>query len=262
MMKATNVAGNGSGSTMPFSTMTVKEAEACQVRIEERLEEAQAGIENAETSIKQARAEMTELHRRQGWRALGYRSWDECVQKIFHKSKRHANRLIQSLETEIAIRGEDGMAGGTLGPNSHISERSMRPLYGKTPEVAKKVYQAAAERSGGKTPSGKHVQEAMLAEVEAAINERQELRDRVQQEQDELIAKQKQRERKGQQEQVDRSEKEMRGAISCVVRAQEHAVKAGRRLTAFNVLAKRAIRRGQQFLAELDAVRDKLIVME
>lgn len=107
MQTATKPAKNGHAPAVAVvRLMTEKEARQCVKAIKDHLSEA--------------RAKLVELYEREGWRALGYPSWRQCVLSEFEQHQSQLYRLLAAglVEREISPTGEIG----------HIPERQLREL--------------------------------------------------------------------------------------------------------------------------------------
>jgi site-specific DNA-methyltransferase (adenine-specific) len=71
-------------------------------------DEARACVAAVNRHLDGARRSLLELYERQGWRALGYASWRDCVVAEFHQSQAHLYRQLTAarLEREISPAGE------------------------------------------------------------------------------------------------------------------------------------------------------------
>lgn len=168
--------------------MTVAEAEECAQMIGE-------GLETAGANLYEATCRMKELRDRFGWRALGYTSWTECCKKRFAKSRSYVSRLLKAQEVQEAL---------PVGTKEDIPERTLRPLYGETPDVQRDVYQKASEKAGG-TPSPAQVA-SMLAEVNAGISSRTRLKNAIEEEERELLEREARIHRQRAHELLDKKE--------------------------------------------------------
>lgn len=113
-----------------------------------------------------ARALIVALHRREGWRALGYASWRECVTAEFEQSQTHLYRQLQAgiIEERISPIGEIGA----------IPEGQLRPLNRLEPELQPEAWERAHATAPNGQVTGAHVAEVvreMLApEPEPALD--------------------------------------------------------------------------------------------
>jgi len=73
-------------------------------------------------SLSEARALLVELHDREGWRALGFESWRECVIAKFGQHQSYLYRQLQAGQLEQAL----DLPIGTL-PESHARELAKVP---------------------------------------------------------------------------------------------------------------------------------------
>ena len=111
--------------------MIYKEARECADRIN-------AGIDNV-------RRDVVDLHDREGWSALGYSNWTECVEKEFEQARRYIFYQFAAAQIEQNITGCTKVHLGTI-PETHL-----RPLAKLPPEKQKEAYQQAVETA----PKGK-----------------------------------------------------------------------------------------------------------
>lgn len=100
-------------------------------------DEACSFIASIKSRIGDIREMLIELHDREGWKARGYDTWEECVAKEFPDwCKRHADRLRLAGRVQKAIEAAAPKTVGPMGPKSApppIPERHLRPL-GDLPE--------------------------------------------------------------------------------------------------------------------------------
>lgn len=97
--------------------------------------EARHCIEAINAHMAGARMLIKDLYDRQGWRALGYASWRECVVAEFEQSQAYLYRQLSAaqVETNISPIGEIGTI-----PESHL-----RPLSPLEPEEQRTVWELA-----------------------------------------------------------------------------------------------------------------------
>jgi hypothetical protein len=102
--------------------------------------DARSLIERIRAHINDARALVLELYEREGWRALGYENWRECVVAEFEQSKSHLYRLLDAAKVErnISPMGENG---------EPIAERVLRPLAKLEPEEQREAWRTATRLS-------------------------------------------------------------------------------------------------------------------
>lgn len=118
--------------------------------------EARACVTRILTRIDIARGELLELKDREGWRALGYRSWGACAKAEFGGS---AATLYRQLEAAEIARGLEDSQFENL-PTSHLQAVKELP-----PAQAREALEAASTATNGK-PTAKAVQQA-AAEIAA-----------------------------------------------------------------------------------------------
>jgi hypothetical protein len=97
---------------------------------------ARALCDRVRRCLVEARQALEELHRLEGWRALGYRSWRECCESEFGLSQRQLYRHLVAVEVERDL--------GALAPAGGLPESHARPLAGLSSDVRREVYGQAA----------------------------------------------------------------------------------------------------------------------
>lgn len=127
--------------------MTDKEARACVAKINDNM-----------TNI---RSLVLELYEREGWSAMGYASWRECVTAEFKQGQRHLYEQLEAAQTEKNI----------CAVAQNIPERQLRPLtkLRNNPEKQKEAWQQAVDTA----PDGK-VTAAHVASVVKGMTEAEE----------------------------------------------------------------------------------------
>lgn len=125
------------------------------IRARELVTQIKAGVENV-------RKLLLELYEGQGWIALGYDTWRECVATEFQQGQR---RLYQLLDAELVQTNLCTMVQKLGETNDEqIPERVLRPLTAlKSPEKQREAYKEATEeakKEGKKRPTAKQVQKA------------------------------------------------------------------------------------------------------
>ena len=77
------------------------------------------------------RSKLLQLHDGEGWRVLGHKTWDACVETEFVFTRRHANRQILAAAIERRVRPLVPLKAGTtvpyLLPESHARELAAVP---------------------------------------------------------------------------------------------------------------------------------------
>lgn len=104
-------------------------------------EEARACRDRIKAHLSEARTDLIALYEREGWRALGYASWRECVISEFGQHQSYLYRLLNAglVERDISPNGETGL----------IPEGQLRPLTKlDNPTLIKAAWEAAQEQGG------------------------------------------------------------------------------------------------------------------
>lgn len=95
-------------------------------------EEARAAVDAIKSHVQKARALLLDLHEREGWKALGYESWEKCVSSEFGRSRSYMYRQLAAAKLELEVGSEVGDH-----PESHMraisetldDEDQMREAY-------------------------------------------------------------------------------------------------------------------------------------
>jgi hypothetical protein len=130
-------------------------------------DEAKDAVNRINQHVGRIRSLLLDMYERQGWRALGYKSWRACVAAEFDQSQSYLYRQLDAAKSERDI----SPIGERL-PESHL-----RKLSDLEPEQKRAVYAKALETA----PNGK-VTASHLAVVKESIT-RNEHRARVNAEQ-------------------------------------------------------------------------------
>jgi len=104
--------------------------------------EARACVAAINTGIADIRRQVLDLHDREGWRALGYASWRQCVLAEFVESQSRIYQLLDAgrFEREVSTNVEIGTI-----PEGHL--RQLTPLRDE-PDVMREVWQHVHEEHG------------------------------------------------------------------------------------------------------------------
>lgn len=115
--------------SLTLALMSRDDAEVCVQRI-------RAGMESIRTDVLR-------LKEGEGWRALGFLTWRDCVEEEFGQSQAYLYRLLSAakIEREISPIGEKS----TPIPESHL--RELAPLRDE-PEAMREVWREVTETHG------------------------------------------------------------------------------------------------------------------
>jgi len=125
-----------------FSEVLMENAIAIRPMI---YKEARECADRISTGINNIRKDVVDLHDREGWSALGYNTWTECVEKEFDQARRYIFYQFAAAQIEQNVSGCTKVHLGTI-PETHL-----RPLAKLTPEKQREAYQQAVETA----PEGK-----------------------------------------------------------------------------------------------------------
>lgn len=118
-------------------------------------DEARATVERIKGTLEDVRALLWELHEREGWRALGYATWQDCIRDEFAMSRMHAHRLLNAFVVDRMLAAGGNVTNGYVRadvatiPEAHA--RELEPLTAD-PEVVREVHAAVLEATDG-TPT-------------------------------------------------------------------------------------------------------------
>lgn len=112
--------------------------------------EIQRHLAAATEHVNSARGLIWELHERQGWKALGYASWGECVKSEFDITSSTIYRQLNAALVELELSPNGGIG--------EISERVLRPLTRRSYSIeARQAIWSVAQDivgDGGKVTTG------------------------------------------------------------------------------------------------------------
>src|ERR1051325_7956234 len=95
-------------------------------------QEARSHVSKIQNHITDARILIEELYNRQGWKALGYSSWRECVTNEFRQGQAYMYRLLRAAQIERNL--------SQIGEIGAIPESQLRPLTQLPPEEQKDAW--------------------------------------------------------------------------------------------------------------------------
>lgn len=117
-------------------------------------QEARACVNQIKGHLETTRALLFDLHEREGWKALGYATWQACITEEFHYSTQHAHRLLNAhlVDRILALREPGSPTGDPGEPVATIEERHARELEPllADPEAVCEVYDAVQDVTDGK----------------------------------------------------------------------------------------------------------------
>ncbi|WP_422923096.1 hypothetical protein [Singulisphaera sp. PoT] len=119
-------------------------------------EEALATCQVIRKGLDDIREMALELRDREGWKALGYPSWAECIAGEFGRSKNYINRQIAA-----ALIEQEVVPMGTAPAQPRIPERQLRPLAAIEPGKRAEVWEEAKATAPEGRLTARHVQETV-----------------------------------------------------------------------------------------------------
>ncbi len=94
--------------------------------------EASDCVRKIHQGLKTCREQVYQLYIRQGWKALGYSSMSDCMDKEFEKTRRYMAMELAAAKVEVNL--------GTLVPKiGTIPERQLRPIAHLSPSLQMKI---------------------------------------------------------------------------------------------------------------------------
>ncbi|MCK9228240.1 MAG: hypothetical protein M0P30_10690 [Syntrophorhabdaceae bacterium] len=134
-------------------------------------EEARTCVTEINNNLRSTRSLLLDLYEREGWKALGYTSWRECVTTEF---KQHQSYLYRQLEAAKAEKNILPILKHS--PIDEIPESHLRPLSSLSLSDQREAYQRAIETAPDGKVTAKQVEE-IAREIRTA--RRQERKKRV-----------------------------------------------------------------------------------
>jgi len=127
-------------TAVQFSSVSMSENEARHY-----VELIKDGIASAERTIITVRRYIDELYRLEGWKALGYPSWRQCVETEFQKGRSTLYQQLAAATVEHQISATGGIG--------IIPERVLRPLTKKkfSEETRRTLWTIAVEVAGSES---------------------------------------------------------------------------------------------------------------
>jgi hypothetical protein len=115
-------------------------------------EEARSVIDKINSNMNDIRCLLLDLYEKNGWEALGYKSWRDCVKAEFHVGQAYLYRQLEAarIEKEVSPIGENP-----------IPESQLRPLTKLEPEQQVQAWQQAVETAPNGKVTAKHVKEVV-----------------------------------------------------------------------------------------------------
>jgi len=101
-------------------------------------DEARACVDRIKVNFGQLRALLLDLYEREGWKALGYESWRECVTVEFQQSQSRVYQLLDAAKVSRNI-------STIVEKSESIPESQLRPLAGLEAQEQREVWQKAVE---------------------------------------------------------------------------------------------------------------------
>ncbi len=125
-------------------------------------DEARQCADGIRTRLYDVAVKLNEMHERQGWKALGYTSWEVCTEAEFHFTRQRAHQLMEYGLVKQNIERLPAQTSTTVDVLPGINERQARELAKVEPEHQREVYAEAVKATNGK-PTASAVAEQVNA---------------------------------------------------------------------------------------------------
>ena len=112
--------------------------------------EARECADRINANLSNVRQDVIDLHDRDGWDALGYSCWTECVQKEFQQAERYIFYQYKAAQIEQNIN-DSAKTNCTRVQLGTIPEKQLRPLSKLEPQQQREAWQQAVATA----PDGK-----------------------------------------------------------------------------------------------------------
>jgi hypothetical protein len=123
-------------------------------------QEARACVEEIKGHLETTRALLFNLHEREGWRALGYETWQRCITEEFAMSRFYAHRLLNAhmVDRILSARSEALPIGNAWKPVAEIPEAHARELGALLPDedAVRDVYAEVQEATDGEPTAARY----------------------------------------------------------------------------------------------------------
>lgn len=141
-------------------TMTFESVENYPINITPMsAQEAQECIAALKGNLESLRLLLLELHRRRGWKVLGYSSWEDCARSEFGKSRSYVFQLVAAAEVEENLTAvESTIVDRQNLPISHLTALAKLPPEKQAQGLLKAEEIALAE---GKKRNATHITQAV-----------------------------------------------------------------------------------------------------
>lgn len=114
-------------------------------------DEARKRVNAINSGMNNLRAQILDFHDREGWRALGYANWVDCVKAEFSIGQSRVYQLFEAAKVEQRI--------STIVENTaSIPDSQLRPLASLPVEDQATVYHLARETAPGGKVTARHVE--------------------------------------------------------------------------------------------------------
>lgn len=122
-------------------------------------DEARACVERIKALSEELAPLLMDLRDREGWRALGYKTWQECLKHEFQLSRQRAHQLINSHIVERVLTSLPPGPASTMVDAGKLNERQKRelmPLVREPVKLAATVAKVQAEKGDDATAVDYH----------------------------------------------------------------------------------------------------------
>lgn len=124
--------------------------------------EARSVADGIKSKLVEVVEKLKEFHDRQGWKALGYASWDQCLQTEFRLSRQRAHQLLNYGQVKQNLAQLEANVSTIVDTLPAINEAQARELAKLPAEAQQEVWKASVVATNGKPTAA-----AVAAQVSA-----------------------------------------------------------------------------------------------
>lgn len=115
--------------------------------------EARECVNKINSTLNDTRALILDLYEREGWSALGYKSWNECVSKEFNRDKSTMYKELKAAQTERTLK---------VAHAPHIPTRQLLSISRvDSPDQQKEAWTKAVETAPEGKVTARHVEKVV-----------------------------------------------------------------------------------------------------
>lgn len=137
------------------------EAPAATATVLMTADEARTCVERIKTNLEDVRALVFDLKEREGWKALGYAAWQDCIRAEFAMSRQRAHQLLNAYMIDRILADDPDVNNVDTGPIPEAHARELVPVMNE-PETVREIVSKVREARGD---------DAQAADIRAEVDE-------------------------------------------------------------------------------------------